>query len=225
MAAYPGETAVQADLTDAAAVRDAVRGVDLVVHLGGIPHEGPWSELASANVDGTRVVLEAAVQEGVRHVLIASSTHAVGFWPVPSTPVEDLAPRPDSYYGVSKAAAEALGSVFADRHGLVVTLARIGTIEATPSKHRSLSTWLSYPDLVRLVHAAATYDTPGAHVVWAISRNTRRWFSLEPGRAMGYEPQDDAETYAARLGASDGDTHDGLVGGESPHAERPSRFE
>lgn len=45
------------------------------------------------------------------------------------------------------------------------------------------------------------------------------------GRAMGYEPLDDAETYAARLGASDGGTHDGLVGGESPHAERPSRYE
>ncbi|WP_255491839.1 MULTISPECIES: NAD(P)-dependent oxidoreductase [unclassified Actinotalea] len=215
MAAQPGETAVRADLTDAEAVRDAVRGTGMVVHLGGIPHDRPWHELASANVDGTRVVLEAAAQEGVRHVLVASSNHAVGSWPVPVTPVEHLPPRPDSYYGASKAAVEALGSLLADRHGLVVTLARIGTIEETPSSTRALSTWLSHADLVRLVHAAATHDVPGAHVVWAISRNTRRWFSLEPGHAIGYHPQDDAEVYAARLGPQDDDAGDLIGGGQA----------
>lgn len=220
MDAQPGEAAVRADLTDADAVREAVRGVDLVVHLGGIPRDAPWAELASANVDGTRVVLEAAVDAGVRHVLLASSNHAVGHWPVPQAPVEHLPPRPDSYYGVSKVAAESLGSMFADLHDLVVTMARIGTIEEAPSSQRSLSTWLSFPDLVRLVHAAASCDVPGAHIVWGISRNTRRWFSLEPGRAMGYEPQDDAEDHADRLDDPDDSVGD-LIGGGSSDRTQP----
>lgn len=219
--AQPGERAVLADLTDPQAVRDAVRGVDLVVHLGGLAREHPWPDIASANIDGTRVLLEAAAAEGVRHVLLASSTHAVGFWPIPSEPVEDLPLRPDCYYGVSKVVIESLASVFADRYGMVVTVARIGTIEETPSSHRSLATWLSYPDFVRLVEAAAAHDTPGAHLVWAISHNTRRWFSLEPGRAVGYEPRDDAETYAAGLDPSGDDDGNGLVGGPFADAAHP----
>lgn len=219
MDAEPGETAIRSDLADADAVREAVDGVDLVVHLGGIPRQAPWADLASANVDGTRVVLEAVADAGVRHVLLASSNHAVGSWPVPPSPVEHLPPRPDSYYGVSKAAVESLGSVFADRHDLVVTIARIGTIEETPSSVRSLSTWLSFPDLVRLVHAAASYDVPGAHIVWGISRNTRRWFSLEPGREIGYEPQDDAEAYADVLDDPEESAGE-LIGGGSADAGR-----
>jgi nucleoside-diphosphate-sugar epimerase len=167
------------------------------------------------------VVLEAAAAEGVRHVLLASSTHAVGFWPIPSAPVEDLPLRPDCYYGVSKVVIESLGSVFADRHDMVVTLARIGTVEEAPSSHRSLATWLSYPDFVRLIEAAASHDTPGAHMVWATSRNTRRWFSLEPGRAIGYEPQDDAETYAAGLGPSADNRDNGLIGAGFADAAHP----
>ncbi|WP_277213299.1 NAD-dependent epimerase/dehydratase family protein [Isoptericola croceus] len=219
--AEAGETAVRADLTDADAVRDAVRGVDLVVHLGGLPRERPWPDIASANIDGTRVVLEAAAHEKVRHVLIASSTHVVGFWPIPQAPVEDLPARPDSYYGVSKVAMESLASVFADRHDMVVTLARIGTVEEAPSSHRSLATWLSHADFVRLIEAAASHDVPGAHLVWAISRNTRRWFSLEPGRKVGYEPQDDAEAYAALVGPADDNPDNGLIGAGFADASHP----
>ncbi len=221
LTAQPGETVVRAELTDAEAVRAAVRGVDLVVHLGGLPREHPWPDIASANIDGTRVLLEASAAEGVRHVLIASSTHVVGFWPIPSAPVDDLPARPDSYYGVSKVVIESLGSVFADRHDMVVTLARIGTIEEAPSNHRSLATWLSYADFVRLIEAAASHDTAGAHMVWAISRNTRRWFSLEPGRKIGYEPQDDAEAYAALVGPASDNPDNGLIGAGFADAAHP----
>ncbi len=33
--------------------------------------------------------------------------------------------------------------------------------------------------------------------MWGISRNTRRWWSLAEGEAIGYFPKDDAEEYAA----------------------------
>jgi uronate dehydrogenase len=213
-----GETAVVASVADTAAVRAAVTGADVVVHLGGLSRERPWADLAEVNVEGTRSVLEAARDAGVRRVLLASSNHVVGFHPVPARPVERLEPRPDGYYGASKAAMEALGSVFADRHGLSVVSVRIGTVLERPVSRRTLSTWLSVPDLARLIEAAAVLDEPGAHVVWGVSRNTRAWFSPAPGERIGYHPRDDSEVHAARVldgvdDAGDADAN-GLIGGE-----------
>jgi uronate dehydrogenase len=36
-------------------------------------------------------------------------------------------------------------------------------------------------------------------VVYGISANTRAWWDLGPGRALGYEPADDAEEYATQV--------------------------
>ena len=48
---------------------------------------------------------------------------------------------------------------------------------------------------------AALTAPPGNHVVWGVSANSRRTVSLEPGRAIGYEPRDDAETHVDALAA------------------------
>jgi len=209
-----GERAVIASVRDVASVREAVRGADLVVHLGGISRERAWDDVVDANIDGTRCVLEAARDEGVRRVLLASSTHAVGFHPIPAVPVDHLPPRPDSFYGVSKAAMEALGSVYADRHAMSVVSARIGTLLERPTGRRSLSTWLSFPDLARLIEAAAELEEPGAHVVWGVSRNTRAWFLGRAGERIGYYPEDDAEAFADDVVDGDDADANGRIGGE-----------
>ena len=41
---------------------------------------------------------------------------------------------------------------------------------------------------------------PGFAVLYGVSANTRGWWDLAPGRALGYDPQDDAEAFAARSG-------------------------
>jgi uronate dehydrogenase len=219
------ETAVIASVTDTAAVRDAIRGADAVIHLGGLSRERPWPALAEANVEGTRSVLEAARDTGVRRVMLASSTHAVGFHAIPAQPVHRLEPRPDGYYGASKAAMEALGSVFADRHGLTVVSVRIGSVLERPASVRTLSTWLSLPDLARLVEAVAVLDDPGAHIVWGVSRNTRAWFAPDAGERIGYHPEDDSEAFAADVLAAGRDGVDrdanGLIGGEFAAPEHP----
>lgn len=208
--AAPGEAVVLASVTDTAQMRAAVRGADIVVHLGGLSREAAWTDIVSANIDGTRSVLEACRHEGVRNVLLASSTHAVGFHPVPSTPVADLEPRPDSYYGVSKVAMEALGAVYADRYGMSIVTVRIGTILERPENGRSLSTWLSFPDTARLIEAVAAVEEPGAHLIWGVSHNTRGWFDLGAGQAIGYYPEDDAEEYSADI---DDSAVGSLIGG------------
>ena len=66
---------------------------------------------------------------------------------------------------------------------------------------RQLSTWLSHDDCVRMVEACLTTPAPGFAVLYGISANTRAWWDLEPGRALGYQPVDDAEEFADRIAA------------------------
>ena len=47
--------------------------------------------------------------------------------------------------------------------------------------------------------AALTAAAPGCAVLYGISANTRRWWDLEPGRRLGYEPVDDAEEFAGTV--------------------------
>jgi uronate dehydrogenase len=198
----PGEEQVVADVTDLAAMVDAVTGVDAVVHLAGISGEATWPAISHSNIEGTYCTLEAARQAGVSRVVLASSNHATGFTPRPAAgPLTeaDAPPRPDTYYGVSKVAMEALGSLYADRYGMDVVCLRIGSQLPEPAALRALSTWLSPADTVALVDAALTAPSPGYAVVWGVSNNTRNWWDLSAARALGYEPEDDAEVYAEAL--------------------------
>jgi uronate dehydrogenase len=82
---------------------------------------------------------------------------------------------------------------------------RIGLWFPKPPGLRGLAMWLSPADGNRLVEACLSAPSPGFRYVWAISRNTRRWWSLEEGEALGYHPQDDAEVYADELIAAHGE--------------------
>lgn len=161
--------------------------------------------MLDANIHGTWCVLDAAQAAGVRRVVLASSNHAVGFVERGREPLPDEQfPRPDTFYGVSKVAMEALGSLFADRHGMDVVCLRIGTCDDRPRDPRALSTWLSPGDVGRLVLAALSTPKPGFRVVWGVSANTRRWWSLAGGSAIGYHPVDNAEDHADGLGEAQG---------------------
>jgi uronate dehydrogenase len=223
----PGEEHLVADVTDPAAMAEAVSGASAVVHLAGVSSESTWAAVSHANIDGTHCVLEAARRAGVPRVVLASSNHATGFTPRPasgSLREDDGLPRPDTFYGVSKVAVEALGSLYADRYGLDVVCLRIGTALPEPATTRHLSTWLSPTDQVSLVDAALRAPSPGFAVVWGVSANTRTWWDLTAARALGYQPADDAEVFAGALVEVHGepdlaDPVHGRVGGEFTTAE------
>jgi uronate dehydrogenase len=197
-----------ADCTDPDAV-DAVfadlasgDGVDAVVHLAGMPDEASLPEELDSHVRTTAVLLDAMVAHGVPRIVYASSNHAVGLTPRRDLLGVDVRPRPDTFYGVAKVAAEGLLSLYADRHGIAVVCTRIGSFLPRPETRRALSTWLSHDDAVRMFDACLTTPDPGFAVLYGVSANTRGWWDLEPGRALGYHPQDDAEEFAAAVEAS-----------------------
>ncbi|MFE7128798.1 NAD-dependent epimerase/dehydratase family protein [Streptomyces sp. NPDC057617] len=200
--------AITADLADTEALREAVRGVDAIIHLAGISLESTFDKILRANIQGTYNLYEAARVEGVRRTVFASSNHAVGFTPRPRgddplIPV-DTPRRPDTYYGLSKCFGEDLAQLYWDLHGLETVSVRIGSCFAEPSTVRMLSVWLSPEDCARLFHAALTAESVGHTVVYGSSANTRLWWDLTSARALGYEPLDDSERYAEKLIAEQG---------------------
>jgi dihydroflavonol-4-reductase len=69
---------VEADILDAAALKDALAGTDFVLHLAAkISIAGdPDGSVHRVNVDGVRTVAEAALAAGVRRLVHCSSLHA-----------------------------------------------------------------------------------------------------------------------------------------------------
>jgi len=100
---------VEGELRSYERVHAAVRGTELVFHLGAlgsVPRsvQDPLTSNA-VNVDGTLNVLLAARDEGVRRVVFASSSSIYGSsGELPRT--EAMPPDPISPYGVAKLAAE-----------------------------------------------------------------------------------------------------------------------
>ncbi|WP_328839911.1 NAD(P)-dependent oxidoreductase [Streptomyces europaeiscabiei] len=201
--------AITADLADKDALREAVRGVDAVIHLAGISLEASFEKILRANIEGTYNLYEAARAEGVPRIVFASSNHAVGFTPRPQgrdplIPIE-TAHRPDTFYGLSKSFGEDLAQLYWDKHGLETVSVRIGSCFPEPTSVRMLSLWMSPADGARLFDAALTAENVGHTVVYGSSANTRLWWDLSTARALGYEPQDDSEPYAGKLIAEQGE--------------------
>ncbi|MFD9503819.1 NAD-dependent epimerase/dehydratase family protein [Streptomyces sp. NPDC060035] len=201
--------AITADLGDKEALREAVRGVDAIIHLAGISLEASFDKILRSNIEGTYNLYEAAREEGIGRIVFASSNHAVGYTPrpLPGDPLIpiDTARRPDTFYGLSKSFGEDLAQLYWDKYGVETVSVRIGSCFMEPTSVRMLSVWMSPGDGARLFHAALTAEDVRHTVIYGSSDNTRLWWDLTTARSLGYEPRDDSEQYADKLVAEHGE--------------------
>ncbi|MCC6469808.1 MAG: NAD(P)-dependent oxidoreductase [Alphaproteobacteria bacterium] len=194
-----GEEVVTCDLSDRAAVFKATRGCDAVLHFGAISIESDFDQILQANIVGTYNVFEGARRARAKRVIHASSNHAVGYHLRDAFIDSDAQPRPDTYYGVSKSFGESLGSMYWSKYGIEHASLRIGTCRAEPIDRRSLSTWLSLPDLLQLVVRCLEAERLGYAIVYGQSNNDRALWDNGKVSHLGFRPQDNAEEYADRL--------------------------
>jgi len=209
------------DVTDADDVQEKLDTFDVVIHLAGASSpDAEWETVVELNVQGTKHVLDAVVENGIDRLVFASSNHVVGTYnsvdddPETTTlgdaqPVRgDASVSPDSFYGVSKGACENLTKFYAERHGIEVVNLRIGWYmsegdlrevtggDVDPGTDQfARATWLSPRDCRAVHRQAATADLPENPVtVNAVSRNDQRFFTLtETMRTLGYRPRDNAD--------------------------------
>jgi len=169
------EDFMPADLADYAQVERITAGVHGIVHLGGHSTEGSWDTIHNANIIGCYNIFEAAYRQGVKRVVFASSNHAVGFYAREQRIGVNVTVRPDSRYGVSKAFGEALGALYADKHGLRVTCLRIGNVGDVPLDKRRLSIWLKPEDLVQLIRIGLEHADIRFEIFYGGSDNADGW--------------------------------------------------
>jgi uronate dehydrogenase len=204
--AVVGEEIVVADLSDQVAVDRLVAGTQAIVHFGAVGVEDSFERILRSNIVGTKNVFDTACHHGVKRIAFASSIHVIGFYPTSQTADSDVPPRPDSYYGVSKAFGENLARLYVEKAGMEIACLRIGVALPEPVAPRNLWTWLSIPDLLRLVDNCLGQPKLGFDIVYGISNNRRRWWSNAKS-SIDFRPQDDAESFVARI-LPEGDKRD-----------------
>jgi uronate dehydrogenase len=141
----------------------------------------------------------------VERIVFASSNHAVGFYPRSHKIRTDVTLRPDTRYGVSKAFGEAVGALYAFKHGMRVTCLRIGNVADAPVDKRRLSIWLSPADLAQLVRIGLDHPDIKFEVFYGASDNERAWWDNSNARRFGYRPGGRGEAHSdAALAAEAG---------------------
>ena len=198
------EQAHVADLSDTAALTEAMDGVEALVHLAATPDdvEDPINDLFPPNITGLYHVLETARMANVKRLVLASSGQVnwfrkqAGPWPInEQTPVS-----PRSWYAATKMFLESIGYSYSVTHGMSVIVARLGWCPRDEGQVNEISAeehfqdvYLSPSDAGRFFACAveARDDIPHA-ILYPTSRppQTMR-YDLEPARKLiGYEPKE-----------------------------------
>jgi nucleoside-diphosphate-sugar epimerase len=185
----PVDRVVVGSASDVEAVRDALAGVDAVVHLAALrePSLGTAEEVFVGNTSATFTVLEQAAQAGVRRAVIASSYALNGIVFARQErhpaylPIDELSPpQIEDPYALSSQTDELTGAMMWWRHGLSVCALRypfIGGLEDDlPARAEQflddltlgateLWTYLEKRDAATASVAGLTELPPGFHVI------------------------------------------------------------
>ncbi len=199
--AAAGEEIQTCPLQDAEAVMQLVEGVDAIVHLGGVSTEQPWAPILAGNIMGVVNLYEAARRHGVQRIIFASSNHVMGFYRQDEVVDAKSPPRPDGFYGLSKAFGEDVAQLYWDRWGIETVSIRIGSSFPEVKDRRMLATWLSYDDLERLVMASLTAPVVKHTIIYGTSDNATSWYDNTYAKHIGYRPQDRSDVHRAAVEA------------------------
>lgn len=128
VAQQPNYQFIKGDITDSVAVRQAMQGVDVVVHFAAESHvdrsvSGP-SAFVQTNVVGTLTLLEVARELGIQRFHHVSTDEVFGSLEFESAVrfSETTPYNPHSPYSASKAGSDHLVRAFHDTYGLPVTI-------------------------------------------------------------------------------------------------------
>jgi nucleoside-diphosphate-sugar epimerase len=115
-----GAAIISGTVTDKVKVAESVQGIDIVYHLAAIQHEMniPDKVFWDVNVTGTKNVLEASVESGVKRFVHGST---IGVYGSMEGEINEGSPcNPDNVYGITKLEGERLAFSFREKVPLVI---------------------------------------------------------------------------------------------------------
>jgi nucleoside-diphosphate-sugar epimerase len=212
--AIPDDRFFESDLANYDAVRKAVDGMDVVIHLGADPGDnGSWESLRDNNVIGTYNIFEACLDAGVTRVVAASSIMvSEGHrrqepykaivekrWDDIPENYEIISPdvpaEPRGIYGATKVWTESLARVYSAK-GMSCICIRIGQVERDrPRPPNGHDMFVSQRDIVQIMERSINADASvDFGIFYGMSNNDHRWVNIEQAKqVLGYEPLDRAE--------------------------------
>jgi uronate dehydrogenase len=190
-----GEEIQTADLAIASDMQRLLKDVNAVVHLGGVSTEQPWAPILASNIVGMVNLYEAARLQGTKRIVFASSNHVTGFYRQDQVIDNKMPPKPDGFYGLSKAFGEDVAELYWARWGIETVSLRIGSSYAEPKDRRMLATWLSFDDLERLVVSALTAPIVGHTIIFGMSDNQTSWWDNTHAKHIGYRALDSSDVF------------------------------
>lgn len=131
---FKGIESVKGDLRDFNSIKNALKGIEEVIHLGAIT---AWQEpilTLDTNVKGTYNLAEAAVQEKVKRIIFASSIAAYGCLSenfVPEyLPIDEEHPcKSEDMYGLSKFLGEELLKCYTGKESIATISLRFSWVQ------------------------------------------------------------------------------------------------
>ena len=195
---YENEKFIQADLSNFDEINPIIENASMVCHFGAIVDELPFDKLLGPNYVGSYNIWESSRRHKVKRVIYSSSMHAVGMYPKTMTLKTDTPHRPDSFYGLAKCFTEDLAKMYFEKNKIEAVCLRIASC-APVNNARSLSSWLSYNDLIKLVIKAIDTPYTGYTVIYGISNNDRKNVDNSNASHIGYIPEDNAEIFAEEI--------------------------
>lgn len=195
----PNERFKSCDLAIESDVADLVKGVDGIIHLGGVSVEKPFHMLLQSNIIGLYNLFEGARTTGQPRIVFASSNHVIGYYRRDERIDNSVPQRPDSLYGVSKAFGENLASFYFDKFGQECLSVRIGSCFPQPRNPRMLATWLAVEDFADLCGRA--FDAPriGHTVVYGASANDESWWDNRNAAFLGWTQRHSSAKWRAEV--------------------------
>ncbi len=120
-----GAKIIFGDVTDIDSLLFATTKIDRVIHAVGVIHPKKASDFYSLNTKGTKNMLEASYQSGVKKFLFVSSNSAQGYNIIKEKPMTEVGPdRPYTDYGKSKWNAEQIVKEYQNTRKLQTVIVR-----------------------------------------------------------------------------------------------------
>lgn len=193
---------ISLDVADLEACRAACAGIDTIIHLAADPSPaaGFYESLLDNNIKGAFNIFQAAVDQGCRRVVYASTIQLIEGYPLDVQATPDMPTKAVNMYGATKAFAESTAHYFSAKHGLSCLCVRVGNYagnsDSMEADGRRLSAWISERDMNQLFARCIDVENLPYAILHAVSDNRFKRLDITSTRQLvGYTPEDNAFDY------------------------------